>query len=191
MQRSSWAFVLPGVLGACATTGTSLTARYDRAAEAALEAKTRSMFTGMERGDLSEMRIEGDDTEGTIFDTDSENHPISAYGAADWNHYFDQYVQMFRSGGRVHTDVDRIDCHATTNHGYCTTEFRQTFTMNGQSMGPFRYRGTLVARRDGDRWIATHWHGSVGEVPPAPAPAPAAGTEPANSTAGQQSSGHP
>jgi hypothetical protein len=57
----------------------------------------------------------------------------------------------------------------------CTAEFDQSMTANGQTMGPFKMRATLVAERHNDHWIWVHWHGSMRENPQvAQAAAPAA-----------------
>jgi hypothetical protein len=44
-------------------------------------------------------------------------------------------------------------------------------TAGGQTMGPFKFRGTFVARRVADEWRWTHWHGSFRDMPAPQAPA--------------------
>jgi hypothetical protein len=88
-----------------------------------------------------------------------------------------------------------VQCRSTSLSGFCLVEFEQSVTQAGKTMGPFKFRGTLVAERNGEGWIWTHWHGSLApksvkapaeaeatEAAPAPE-APAATEPPAESAA--------
>jgi hypothetical protein len=83
--------------------------------------------------------------------------------------YFRSLEQAGKTQGlKLKSVVTRSDCSATTAVGYCVVEFDQTITMGNQTMGPFKYRGTLVARKVDGVWRVSHWHGSFREVPAPP-----------------------
>jgi hypothetical protein len=123
--------------------------------------------------------------DGIIFDIDPNNVPVEKRGAAEIRAYMDQVAsEMKAADGTVKTTVVRNDCYAVAVMGYCAVDFDQTFTSGGQTMGPLKFRGTIVARKVDGVWKWEHWHGSFRELPvtpgtttpatttPPPAPAP-------------------
>src|SRR6185369_696725 len=103
---------------------------------------------------------------------DENNHPVRYQGREKVTQYFHNLEQGAKAQGlKFKSTITKNDCSATTNVGYCVVEFDQTISAGGQTMGPFKFRATVVARKVGDEWRWTHWHGSFREMP---APAPAA-----------------
>jgi hypothetical protein len=122
----------------------------------------RDLDTGNFDGMLAKM-----DTDATAFDFDTKNQPISMRNLDEIRALFAALGKSMKEGGlSVKTDVGHTDCRATGAMGYCGVEFDQTMTQGGQAMGPFKFRGTLVARKVGDTWKWAHWHGSFREMPP-------------------------
>jgi hypothetical protein len=146
--------------------GMSMVAEYDADAEASLEAYARANMDAAGSGNFAALHTTAD--EAVMYDMGEHGEPIAADGAT--------------GGATSEATTTRVDCHATTNHGWCAVEFEVSMTANGQAMGPFRMRATMVARRNGDAWVWTHWHASMREMPPGmgapPADGPAAGTPP-------------
>jgi ketosteroid isomerase-like protein len=109
------------------------------------------------------------DADAVVFDFDEKNNPVKVRGAAEIQAFFEGFAKAMTDGGlKFATSVVSMDCSATTLLGHCTSEFDQTITMGGNAMGPFKFRGTLVARKLADGWKWTHWHGSFRELPTAP-----------------------
>ena len=139
---------------------------WDVAATDAVKAEVDRMFKDIDAGNF-EVMLGRMDTDATAFDFDANNNPVSMHGIDEIRSYFGQYEQGMKEGGMaMKSQVSRTDCRATPVMGYCAVEFDQTVTQGGQTMGPFKFRGTLVARKIGETWKWTHWHGSFREPPP-------------------------
>lgn len=159
-------FLLVGVVS-CART-TPETGAWDPAATASLEAEPEAMLKDIDAGNFDAM-IAKMDSGSVAFDYDEKNNPVRIEGAENIRKFFDGYGKMMKEQQMklTSTPVSK-HCQATASMGYCALEFDQSMTANGQTMGPFKFRGTLVARRDGAGWKWVHWHGSFRELPAAP-----------------------
>jgi ketosteroid isomerase-like protein len=159
---------------------------WDPAVAAELKASTEKMFVDLDAGNTAAL-TNTMSSDGVIFDIDPANRPIAKRGAAEISAYMDRITKdMKAAGGSVKTTIVRNDCFAVGAMGYCATEFDQTFTSGGHTMGPMKFRATTVARKVDGTWRWEHWHGSWREEPPpmpeattnttttpTPAPAPA------------------
>ena len=163
MTKPAALALFAAVLAGCATTHEG----YSPSAEASLRTKVETIFRDLNEMKFDAMRARTDIPELSVFDFDPENKPLDAYSGAEWNRVVDQYADMVKRGGALRTELKRIDVHASESFGYATVEFDQFFSMGGQTMGPFKFRGTMIVRREGEDWVWTHWHGSMRELPPA------------------------
>lgn len=144
-----------------------------------LDAYVRDVFEHMGQGDFTYMKASAC-PEAVVFDTDEHGAPIAARGKAEIDRLLDHYQQVMHAGGAsTSVNITRLECRPLGGSGVCAIEFDQSMTMNGQTMGPFKLRATLVAERHKDRWIWVHWHASAREAPAqqAAAAAPAAAPE--------------
>lgn len=140
---------------------------FDTEASAGLEAYMRAGFQAADSGNFSFWQAARDDV--VLFDIDSDNNPVAMYGQEAWNGYLQRLDEMLgTTGGSVATTINQVSCHSTASIGYCTLEFDQTFTMNGETMGPVHCRGTAIAAREGEGWSVLHWHGSFSQWPEMP-----------------------
>jgi hypothetical protein len=178
----------------CATAGQTRTATmHDAENGASLELFVRGGMDAMAKGDMT-FWSKNACPQAVVWDTDPSGAAVVANGKAEIDAMMAQYQQML-SGGQMQmtTTTKSVKCRATSLSGHCLVEFAQSMTHGGQTMGPFQFRGTLIAERNGDGWIWTHWHGSFAPgsakapaeaappaaaapaaAPPAPAPAPIA-----------------
>jgi len=157
-----------------------------------LDAYVRDMFEHIGRGDLAAMKASAC-PEAVVFDIDEHGAPVSARGKAEVDHMLDHYQEMTHApGASMSANITRLECRSLGGSGVCAIEFDQSMTMNGQTMGPFKARATLVAERHNNRWIWVHWHASPREAPQqqataaataAPVPAAPAATESAPAAA--------
>lgn len=154
-----------------------VTAESDPANAAELRAKLDEIFRSLDDGTADTTLLSWADPEAVVFDFDANNNPVTKRGTAEIQEFLGSYAKMVKEGGtKITTNVVSADCKSTVVAGFCTVEFDQSFTQNGQSQGPFKFRGTLVARKMPEGWRWLHWHGSFREMPPAPAgTAPAGG----------------
>jgi ketosteroid isomerase-like protein len=116
-----------------------------------------------------------------VFDFDENNVPVTARGTEGLDKYLAAYDAAVRKGLSLKTTISRDDCFGDSDMGFCTVEFDQTVGQGGQTTAPFKFRGTLVARRAKDGWRWVHWHGSFREFPPSPAAGAPASAPPATS----------
>ena len=139
------------------------------------------MLKNVDAGNFDAM-LQTADKDAIIFDFDENNNPIRLQGTAAMKKFFDSMSQsMKKQAMSFKSTLVRNDCYATTTQGFCAVEFDQSMTAGGKTMGPFKFRGTLVARKTDAGWRWVHWHGSFREQPATPAvPAvPAAPVAPA------------
>jgi ketosteroid isomerase-like protein len=143
-------------------------AAWDPAATADLKATNEKMFADIDAGNMDALtsRMSAD---AVVFDTDMTGKPMATHGSAEIKKTMDAMaMEMKASGGTSKTTIVRDDCFATAVMGYCAVEFDQTFTAGGNTMGPMKFRGTLVARKVDGQWTFDHWHGASREAPPMP-----------------------
>lgn len=142
---------------------------------ASLEAYVRDLMEHVGKGDFAYLK-RSMCKEAVVYDIDDNGTPIVKRGAAEVSAMLDQYQEsLTQPGTGTQLTITSLECdrHAV----FCTVEFDQVFTMNGQAMGPMKFRATVVTQRHGDKWIWTHWHASFREAPVVPGPpsqAPAA-----------------
>lgn len=161
-----------------------LTADADPANAAELRGKLDEVFRSLDEGTADTVLMSWADAEAVVFDFDANNNPVTKRGTAEIQEFLGEYAKAVKGGGlKISTTVAGADCKSTKVAGFCTAEFDQTFVVNGQSQGPFKFRGTLVARKMAEGWRWLHWHGSFREMP-APAAAPTSGAPPAAAPAG-------
>lgn len=166
--------VLGGVLGLAATgCCTAASSAWDAAATAALRADCEGMLKAIDAGDFAFMTSKLD-ADVIVYDMDENNAMVRFQGPEAVKAYFAHFEEIAKSQGfKFASTVVSCDAHATSTVGFCAMEFDQTLTAGGQTMGPFKFRGTLVARKVGDAWKWVHWHGSFREAPAAPPAEPA------------------
>jgi hypothetical protein len=168
---SVFALALAFSSSAVACGGASSSSRWDPQAASSLRAEPEAVLHDIDSGNVADILGRMDD-DSVVLDIDENNHPVRVEGRAKVTEYFGGLEKAMKTDGvRFSSKLAKNDCMASATFGYCVVEFDQTVTAGGQTMGPMKFRGTLVARRVGDAWKWTHWHGSFREVPPAP-PAP-------------------
>jgi ketosteroid isomerase-like protein len=151
---------LLAVVGCAAPSGD-----WDAQATASLKAEVDWMLKALDRGDIAGM-VDRMDPDAVVFDTDENNQPVRAVGIEQVKKYMLPIGDSMKAQNLKFASVLRTnECHATRTMGFCAIEFDQTMTQGDKTMGPFKFRGTLVARRVGDAWRWVHWHGSLAEVP--------------------------
>lgn len=160
--------VIVALLTGCAAPPSS---DWDPAAASALEGKIAGMFQALDSGNMDSVMTWADD-EVVVYDFGPDNKPVSANGRAEAQAMFDGYAKAFKEGMKIRSTVGRTSCKASSTVGHCAVEFDQTMSAGGQDMGPFKFRGTMVARKVGEEWKWTHWHGSFREMPEMPPAAP-------------------
>ena len=157
-------------LAAC---GGAASSAWDPQAASALRNESEALLHDLDAGNVADMLARMDEAS-VVLDLDENNHPVRVDGRAKVTAYLGGLGEaMKKEGLRFHSTIARNDCSAISDFGYCVLEFDQTVTAGGQTMPPSKFRATVVARRTGEGWRWTHWHGSFRETPPAPAPAPA------------------
>jgi hypothetical protein len=129
-----------------------------------LSAAVSQMFTQMDAGNIDSL-LGWVDANPVIFDVDPENKFVQLYGDADVGKYISQLGEAMKAGLKTKTVTQRTECHASHGFGYCAFEFDQAATMGDHTMGPFKFRGTLVAHKVNGKWKWAHWHGSFREIP--------------------------
>ncbi len=163
MIRLLPALCLVGIMGCAASSG------WDPQGATSLKQKAVEMLGDLDAGNFQAM-FEGADSNIVVMDVDENNAPMRADGIGEANAFAARMTDLTKNQGLKFTStVTRNDAWATATMGYCVIEYDQTIAAGGQTMGPFKFRGTLIARRDGDRWLTTHWHGSFREMPAPPA----------------------
>jgi ketosteroid isomerase-like protein len=163
--------------------GGAASAQWDAQSSAALRAQPEALLHHLDAGNFDALIANLDD-DSLVLDLDENNHPVRYQGREEVTRYFRGLEQGAKAQGlKFKSTIVRNDCSATPVVGYCVVEFDQTITAGGSTMGPFKFRGTVVARKVGETWRWSHWHGSFREVPAA-APAPAPAAEAAKGSAG-------
>ena len=180
MKTTSFVFGVALCASGCAAGQHHSTTPSSEEAQS-LDAYVRDMFEHIGRGDFAAMKASAC-PEAVVFDTDEHGAPVSARGKAEVDHMLDHYQEMTHAPGTsMSANITRLECRSLGGSGVCAVEFDQSMTMNGQTMGPFKARATLVAEHHNNRWIWVHWHASPREAPlqataaAPPAAAPTAG----------------
>jgi hypothetical protein len=178
----------------CATAGQQRQATmHDPENRASLEAFVR---TGMDELSKGNMLWWGKTAcpQAVMWDGDPTGNTTAARGKAEIDAALAEAQKMINASTQFATTTTNVDCRTTSLSGHCLVEFEQSVTQGGKTMGPFKFRGTLIAERNGEGWIWSHWHGSLApgsaKVSPeqaaamaAPAPAAAAPAAPATPAA--------
>jgi hypothetical protein len=163
---STFAFALASSVLACG----GASSQWDARAASSLHAEPEAVLHDMDSGNISDILARMDE-DSVVFDTDENNQPVRMQGRAKVTEYFSGLEKAIKSDGvKFESKIARNDCVANEAFGFCVVEFDQTITAGGKKAGPFKYRGTFVARRVGDAWRWTHWHGSFREMPAPPSP---------------------
>ena len=119
-----------------------LTADADPANAAELRGKLDEIFRSLDAGTADTTLMSWADPEAVVFDFDSNNNPVIKRGTAEIQEFLGEYAKAVKEGGlKISTTVVGADCKSTKVAGFCTAEFDQTFVVNGQSQGPFKFRG--------------------------------------------------
>lgn len=178
----------------CATAGQQHTATmHDPEANASLEAFVRTGMDELSKGNIAWWGKTAC-PQAVMWDADPTGAATTARGKAAIDAALGEAQKMMSSGMQLSTTTTAVQCRTTSLSGHCMVEFDQSVTQDGKTMGPFKFRGTLIAERNGEGWIWTHWHGSLapgstkapsGEeaAPPVPAAEPAPTPAPAPTTA--------
>lgn len=160
-------------LGLAACGGAAATSQWDASSSTALRAQPESLLHDLDAGNFDGMLAQLDD-DSIVLDLDENNHPVRYQGREKVTQYFRGLEQGAKAQGlKFKSVITKNDCSATTAVGWCVVEFDQTISAGGQTMGPFKFRATVVSRKVGSEWRLAHWHGSFRE-----APAPAAAMTP-------------
>ena len=146
----------------CATPPSS---DWDEQATASLKGDVETLLKSIDSGDFAAITAKME-PDVVVFDFDEKNQPMRASGLAEWKQYMTTFESVAKSQGlKFASTLKTSVCHATVVMGYCAVEFDQTMTAGGQTQGPFKFRGTLAARKVGGAWRWVHWHGSFAELP--------------------------
>lgn len=168
----------PALLVLCllGNAGCTASPAWDPTAAESLKQEAVAMLGKLDAGDYVGM-LSGADSNLVILDFDANNTPIRTDDIAASREFMTRMTDLGQSQGmKFSSTVTRNDAWATSTMGYAVVEYDQTITAGGQTMGPFKYRGTLVARREGGAWRMVHWHGSFRELPPQSSPAGTTGS---------------
>ena len=160
-------------LAACllGISGCAPSSRWDPQSAEPIKQLSVNLLRNLDAGDFMAM-IADADSNFVMMDVDENNIPFRADGIGDARALMTRMSDVAKSQDiKFASTILRNDAWATPTMGYSIVEYDQTISAGGQTMGPFKFRGTLVARRDGSNWIMTHWHGSFREMPP-PMPMP-------------------
>jgi ketosteroid isomerase-like protein len=140
-------------------------AGWSDATAADLRQKVEQMFKDIDAGNFAGMKMWADQ-DAILFDFDENNLPVAARGAQELDKYLAAYDGAMRKGLKVHTDIQKNDCFGDADLGFCAVEFDQNIGASEAAPAmPFKFRGTLVARKTKDGWRWAHWHGSFREFP--------------------------
>jgi len=159
-----------------------------------LRQKVEQMFKDIDAGNFAGLKMWADE-KAILFDFDESNLPVTARGSAELDKYLAAYDATLRKGLKIHTDVQKNDCFGDADIGFCAIEFDQSIgASEAAPAAPFKFRGTLVARKTKDGWRWVHWHASFREFPkpatvestPAAGEASPPATPPATETAPAQ-----
>lgn len=154
------------VLAAIGCGGAS--SQWDAQASTALRGMPEGILHDLDSGNVADIVSKMDD-DAIVLDLDENNKPVRFQGREKVKEYFGGLEQGMKAQGlKFKSTLARNDCTATAQIGYCVVEFDQTISAGGQTMGPFKFRSTLVARKVGEDWRWTHWHGSFREQPAPP-----------------------
>jgi ketosteroid isomerase-like protein len=164
-RQPHWMLLVLASLPLAACGGASAST-WDPKAASALHAQPEALLGDIDRGDFGAMLANMDD-DTSVLDLDPDNHPVRYQGRDEVKKYFAGLEQAMKAHGlKLKSTITRNECLATPAVGYCVVEFDQTIASGPQTMGPFKYRATIIARRVGGDWHWTHWHGSLRELPP-------------------------
>ena len=167
-----------GFMATVFACGGAASSQWEPRAASSLQAEPEALLRDLDAGNIADMLARMDDAS-VVLDLDENNHPIRVEGRAKVTEYFDGLGKMMKTQGlQFRSKLAKNDCTASSSFGYCVVEFDQTVTAGGQTMPPSKFRATLVARKVGDAWRWTHWHGSFREMPPQPASSPAQAAAP-------------
>lgn len=147
--------------------GGAASTQWDPQAATSLHAEPEALLRDLDSGNVADMLARMDDAS-VVLDVDENNRPVRFEGRAQVNEYFGGLEKAMKDGLRFRTTIAKNDCTASATFGYCVVEFDQVVSAGGQTMSPAKLRATLVARKVGDAWRWTHWHGSFREMPPPP-----------------------
>jgi ketosteroid isomerase-like protein len=160
MRRLVMGLTLVVALGCSAPSS-----EWDTQATASLKAEAEWMLKAIDSGDIAGM-VSRMDQDVMVFDIDDKNQPVRATGLDQAKQYMGQMENAMKTQGlKFASSVRANECHANQTMGFCAVEFDQIVASGGQTMGPFKFRGTLIARKVGDSWRWVHWHGSFAEFP--------------------------
>ena len=133
-----------------------------------LRQKVEQMFKDIDGGNFAGMKMWADD-KAILFDFDENNLPVTARGSAELDKYLAAYDATLRKGLKVHTEVQKNDCFGDADIGYCAVEYDQNIGASEAAPAtPFKFRGTIIARKTKDGWRWMHWHASFREFPKPP-----------------------
>lgn len=152
------------LLAGCSRGG----AGWNDATAADLRQKVEQMFKDIDAGNFAGLKMWADPN-AILFDFDESNLPIAARNADELDKYLSNYDAAMRKGLKVHTDVQKDDCFGDADVGFCAVEFDQNIGASEAAPStPFKFRGTLVARKTKEGWRWVHWHSSFREFPKPP-----------------------
>lgn len=174
MRTITMALVVFVMATGCATAGSSVKL-HDAEATQSLEQFMRAGFDAMNNNDMAYWKRTAC-PDAVIWDIDEKGQPVVAKGKAEVDAFVDNYQKMMESGAKMTTTVTGIQCRSSSVSGHCMVEFDQTMTTpDGKTMGPMKFRGTGIGEKlDSGKWIWSHWHGSMREMPAATEAAAAA-----------------
>jgi hypothetical protein len=162
------------VVGLLGTAGCAADSGPDPEAAESLKNEVVTLLGRLDAGDYVGM-LANADSNVVIMDFDENNAPLRTDGIAESRAFMTRMTETAKSQGLKFTStIVRNEAWTYGPMGYAVVDYDQTIAMGGQTMGPFKFRGTMVGRRAGDRWLMTHWHGSFRELPGAPADTAAA-----------------
>lgn len=150
--------LLPLLLAAMPGCLVPASPNWDAASSEVLHLQLETLFAAIDKNDMVSLADAMDESV-VFYDVDIDGRPVVAYDKVATTKVLERLnAQRQIAGGTLKSFVSAATCHATTAMGFCAIEFQQELTRDGARTGPFRYRGTLVARYLDGRWRWVQWN---------------------------------
>jgi ketosteroid isomerase-like protein len=136
---------------------------WDPEAAKALETKVRNMFEDFDMGNVQTF-TGGLDTTSITWDIGADGKPLAASTPAETTTLLEGYAAWMKEEAvTVKTTINKIECHSTSDFGFCALQFDQAFS--GGTVAPMtqKFRATLISRKVDGQWRWSHWHASPRE----------------------------
>lgn len=147
--------------GGCATSMPTSGSAWDAKVSVELQAEPAEVMRKFDAGDVDALLGKLDDAP-VVLDLDENDKPVRYEGREQVKRYFDGLRTAMKSQGLAFsTVVEKSQCHATQEVGYCVLDLDQSIRVGDQPAGQKRYRVSIVTRRVDGEWRWTLWHASA------------------------------